>query len=540
MPQSAIASDNVDIVLSPEQIAKELTEITKHPELIGKKKQENQAEADNEPALQKIFALLQSKFGVNFSNYKKNTVNRRITRRMVLKKQETIDQYAKYLKEHPDELQALFDDLLIGVTEFFREPQTFELLKQAVFPEFIKTHDKNQPLRIWIPGCSTGEEVYSIAIAIQEFFDEKNAVELPIQIFGTDVNDRNIEKARKGIYPKTIEEHISQKLLAKFFTTTNGHYQVAKRTRDVCVFARHDITKDPPFSSMDLIMCRNVLIYFDSTLQERVIPLFNYGLKPNGYLVLSESETIGKFTNLFESINKRSAIYRKKETQAQIELPIVSPEGFVVHRPQPLKAPERSDIASLLEYQIDNVLMSEYVPATFVVNSNLDVVSIRGQVTPYMLMEPGAPKFSIAKIVRKELRPAVQTSIYRARKERKKVQDVVHFDVDDKENTVKVQVKPLQLPKNEEMFFLVILEETKADLPTVKIKRNMPESVLQEQVKELSEALESTKLTLQTSIEQQEATNEELRSAMEEVQSSNEELQSTNEELETAKEELQS
>ncbi len=190
------------------------------------------------------------------------------------------------MRTHPNEPQALFDDLLIGVTSFFREPKTFEALKEKVFPELIKNRSANESIRVWVPGCSTGEEVYSIAIAIQEFLEEKAIPEIRVQIFGTDANEKNIEKARQGIYPKTIEDNVSESRLKRFFNRQNGNYQITKLIRDMCIFAKQDITSDPPFSNLDLIMCRNVLIYFDSLLHERVFPIFHYGLKPNGFLVI--------------------------------------------------------------------------------------------------------------------------------------------------------------------------------------------------------------------------------------------------------------
>ncbi len=214
----------------------------------------------------------------------------------------------------------MFDDLLIGVTSFFREPKTFEALKEKVFPELIKNRSPNESIRVWVPGCSTGEEVYSFAIAIQEFLEEKIIPEIRIQIFGTDANEKNIEKARQGIYPKTIEDNVSENRLKRFFNRQNGNYQITKLIRDMCIFAKQDITNDPPFSNLDLIMCRNVLIYFDPLLHERVFPIFHYGLKPNGFLVLGESESIGKFQYLFEPITTKGLIYRKKQAQPQILL----------------------------------------------------------------------------------------------------------------------------------------------------------------------------------------------------------------------------
>jgi two-component system CheB/CheR fusion protein len=382
-----------------------------------------------------------------------------MTRRMVLKKIENIEEYSKYVKSHPEEAQALFDDLLIGVTEFFREPKTFTVLQEMVFPELFKNRSEKQPIRVWVPGCSTGEEVYSVAIALQEFLDQKMS-NLTIQVFGTDVNEKNIEKARKGVYLKGLEDQVPEDLLRKFFVRSNGNYQIAKRIRDLCIFARHDIAKDPPFSGMDLIMCRNLLVYFDNVLQERVIPSFHYGLKPNGYLVLGEAEAVGKFASIFEPVEKKRPIYRKKATQEAIEFPIQKFE-FAPREKREIEKQAAPDVLSQLNGKVDSLLTLMFVPATFIINSTLDVVSVRGQVQPYITMEPGAPSFSIAKVLRKELRPSVQTVIYRSRKENRAMQDTVSFTQDKLKRKVRIHIEPLTLPKVETSFFLLLKAQLK-------------------------------------------------------------------------------
>jgi two-component system CheB/CheR fusion protein len=542
MPQSAIAAEVVYFVLTPEQIAEELTKIAKHPEITRLKIEVKTQKAQEETDMQSIYALLKVSSGVNFANYKKTTINRRITRRMVINKIDNIKKYVAYLRAHPEEQQALFDDLLINVTVFFREPHAFSALREKIFPELIKNRRPNQSIRVWIPGCSTGEEAYSIAIVLEEFLEEKNITDISIQIFGTDINAKNIDKARRGVYQKNIEDNVSEKRLKQFFITANGNYQVVKQIRDLCVFAKHDITQDPPFSNMDLIVCRNVLIYMESVLQEKILPLLNYALKPNGYLVLGESESVGKSANLFEAITKRGVIFKKKIGPPKIELPLQETVPFLQEKS--LKLPQKRDFVGMLKEEVDQVLMAQYVPATLLVNGNSDILVFRGHVDPYISIEPGAPSFSITKMVRKELRPTVQTAIYRAKKSKKDIQETVRFEQDDQTKTVSIQVKSLKVPKQEEPFFLVLFEETKREPFEEKTKtpstHRESERAKDQQIKELSEDLESTKQTLQTVIEQQEATNEELRSANEEVQSSNEELMSTNEELATSKEELQS
>jgi two-component system CheB/CheR fusion protein len=545
MPQSAISAESVDFVLSPDKIARELSKIAKDPQLVRAEMETQEPKTRKETGLLRIFTLLKSFFAVDFSHYKETVINRRVTRRMVINHIDNITGYVEYLGTHPAELQALFDDMLIGVTSFFREPDTFLILKEKLCPDLLKNRAAKEPIRIWIPGCSTGEEAYSFAIALQEFLEETGTVDVQVQIFGTDVNGKNIDKARQGIYPKSIEADVSENRLKRFFTSFNGSYQIAKFIRDKCVFAKQDLTADPPFSNLDLVSCRNMLIYFDSQLQERIVPILHYALKLNGFLILGESESIGKFTNLFESVNKRGFIYTKKKAQPTINFGFeasVNSKGKTF-----LKEPVKKDAFSLLREEVDRLLITEYVPAALLVNGNLDILIFRGNITPYLSPESGQASLNVAKIIRKELRPEVQTAVYRSKKENKPVkEEAIRFQYGEQQKTVNIQVMPLRTLQYEESFFLVLFEDVSSAAAHLRKSMELTvtpegrENVKDDQIRELKDELDSSKLSLQTVIETQEATNEELRAAMEEVQSSNEELQSTNEELETAKEELQS
>ena len=543
MPKNAIAAETTDFVLSPEQIAKELGRIAKHPQIIpSAPKVPPQEKAETE--FKKISAMLKTSFGIDFSHYRETTINRRITRRMVINKVENIKTYVEYLRTHPNELQALFDDLLIGVTSFFREPDTFLALKEKVFPELLKIKSPKEFMRVWVPGCSTGEEVYSLAISIQEFLEEKAIADTRVQVFGTDANEKNIEKARQGTYPKSLEDNVSVNRLKRFFTSYNGHYRIAKLIRDMCIFAKQDITIDPPFSNIDLIMCRNVLIYFDSYLHNRVLPIFHYGLKPNGFLVLGESESVGKFQSIFEPITPKGLIYRKKQAQPQAMLSEGTFIPFVAKRT--LTPLGKADLLNVLGERVDHLITTEYGPATLLVNHNLDILVFRGDVAPYLSPESGVASLNVTKIIRKELRSQVQTAVYRSRKEKKAFKETVRFKQKGQQKTINIEIRPLETAEYDEPFYLILFEEancqdahsqleTEAAISSVEM-----ENLKDRQIRELREDLEATKQSLQTLVEGHEATNEELRSSMEEVQSSNEELQSTNEELETAKEELQS
>ena len=546
MPQSAISAEAVDFILSPDKIAKELSKIAKNPHLVRSEIVSQVPKIIKETGLRKIFTLLKTSFNVDFSHYKDTVVNRRVTRRMVINHVDSLTDYAEYLGTNHAELKTLFDDMLIGVTSFFREPKTFETLKEKLLPELLKNREPKEPLRIWIPGCSTGEEAYSFAITIQEFLEENGPSDVQVQIFGTDVNEKNVNKARQGIYPKSIEADISESRLKRFFTSFNGSYQIAKFVRDECVFAKQDLTADPPFSNLDLISCRNMLIYFDSQLQDRIVPILHYALKPNGFLILGESESIGKFATFFEPVNKKSFIYTKKIGPSRVNFGVNF--GFEASVPNTgkavLKETRKKDASVLLREEVDRLLITEYVPAAMLVNNNLDILVFRGNVTPYLSPESGQTSLNAAKILRKELRSEVRTLVYKAKKENKPVtEESIRFQSGELQKTVNIQVIPLQ---HEELFFLVLFDDISSAAAHLRqtielsVSPEGRENVKDNQIRELSEELESSKQTLKNVLENQEATNEELRSAMEEVQSSNEELQSTNEELETAKEELQS
>ncbi|HMK94215.1 MAG TPA: chemotaxis protein CheB [Candidatus Limnocylindrales bacterium] len=541
MPQSAIAADTAYFILPADKIAKEIVRIAHHPQLIRAEIEAAKPKIPKEDSIKSIFTMLKSTFGVDFSHYKESTISRRITRRMVINQIDSLKEYTDFLRKSPKELQSLFDDMLIGVTSFFREPGTFEVMKEKVYPDLIKDRTENLPIRIWIPGCSTGEEVYSIAITLHEYLVEKNLPEQSMQIFGTDVNDRNIERARQAIYAKNIEAYVSEERLKKFFVKANGNYQIAKFIRDICVFAKHDITKDPPFSNLDMICCRNVLIYFDSYLQERIIPILHYALKPNGYLILGESESVGKFTDLFAPIEKKGAVFIKKKASNEVTF------GFEAFQPT-VRAPQMKEItrkepAAILKEEVDKIVMSRFIPGMMLVNKNLDILLFRGYMAPYLLPESGQASLNVTKLLREELKREIQTGVYRSRKENRPVAiEGVTFKTNGETRSINIEIMPIAIRAFDEAFHLVLFKEASA----AKTRLEPPSEIEKEkiskdqQLQDIREELDSTKQSLQTIIEEQEATNEELRAAMEEVQSSNEELQSTNEELETAKEELQS
>jgi two-component system, chemotaxis family, CheB/CheR fusion protein len=546
MPQSAISAEAAYFILSPERIAKELSRIAKHPQLTRAEILGDQIKPTKEENNKAIFETLKAAFNVDFTHYKESTINRRIARRMVINQINSLKDYVAFLRSHSKELQALFDDMLIGVTSFFREPQSFEFMKEKIFPELMKNRKQDNALRIWVPGCSTGEEVYSIAITIQEYLEDKNLTNQSVQIFGTDINDRNVERARQGNYAKSIETSVPDNYLRKYFTKTDGNYQITKFIRDLCVFAKQDITKDPPFSNLDIICCRNVLIYFDSTLQEKVIPILHYALKPSGFLVLGESESVGKFTDLFGAMEKKGVVYLKKRASTQVTFGYEAFQNMT--KQHPLRETEKKETIVTLKDEVDKIIMAHYIPAMILVNRNMDILLFRGYTAPYLMPESGQASLNISKMLHEELKLEVQTGIYRSRKETRPITiDSIEFHTEGETKTVSIEIIPIHAKGFDETFFLVLFKEaphrgTAISEPSTSHSKTLEKENINkdQQLTELREELDSTKQSLQTIIEEQEATNEELRAAMEEVQSSNEELQSTNEELETAKEELQS
>src|SRR6266576_3262558 len=331
MPRSAMMAGTVDFRLSPADIARELGNIARHsyvgtdgpPERI----------VDGAQTAQ-ILRLLHHDSGVDFTNYKAATLRRRIARRMALHKVETLDEYAEYLRDHPVELESLFQDILINVTSFFRDPETFELLKARVFPRIVNEHGSSDAIRMWVVGCSTGEEAYSLAIVFSEFMEREGRT-WPVQIFATDLNGTGVERARTGLYPKSIAERVSPERLRRFFYELDGKYRVAKAIRDLCVFAKHNVLEDPPFSRMDVISCRNLLIYLEPVMQQHLLPTLHYALKSTGVLLLGGSESTGVHNDLFDPIDAKHRFYGRKATANRLPPPLIegSREGRHRHTP---------------------------------------------------------------------------------------------------------------------------------------------------------------------------------------------------------------
>jgi len=553
MPRSATAAGHVDFVLTPEGIAKELARISRHPFVnpIPSKSAEEEASAGRN-GFRKILTLLQKSKGVDFTDYKANTLNRRITRRMVLNKSESPEAYAKFMRENAAEVEALYQDILINVTSFFRNPETFAVLKEKIFPQIAEQHTSDEPIRIWTLGCSTGEEAYSIAMSFAEFAADQ-AEHLPVQIFATDLSDRGIEKARAGLYPRDITQDVSPERLRRFFTEADGGYRISKPLRDMVVFARQNVISDPPFSRLDLISCRNLLIYLEPVLQKHVLPILHYALKPTGVLWLGSSETPGSSSDLFAPEDRKHRFYHKKPASARVQFhsaPASAARKGPGQKTNYLNEQLRTEHDA--QKEADRILLMRFSPAGVVINAEMEILQFRGSTGAYLEPPVGKATLNLLKMAREGLMLPLRAAIQKAKKDDLTIrkEDVrVNYNGDSREITL--EVIPIKDLTATERCFLVLFEPVaeinrhkrlagrqKAEAPSGKGTDKQQTEIVQ--AARLQEELSVTREYMQSLIEQHEATNEELQSANEEIQSSNEELQSINEELETAKEELES
>ncbi|RKH17979.1 PAS domain-containing protein [Corallococcus sp. CA047B] len=544
MPRSAIAAGFVDHVLPPEGIAITLAQLANLELLPTHARAPGAVSARVLPqeGLQRVFQLLRETTGVDFTHYKPSTIHRRLERRMQLCKVEDLAAYIRHLEERPEELELLHQDLLIHVTSFFRDPASFEALQQKVFPELFQGRPAHQPFRVWIPGCSTGEEVYSLVICLMEYLGTA-ATATPIQVFATDVSGTAIEQARAAVYPESSVSGLSPERLRRFFVRTEGGYQIHKSLRNVCIFAQQNLVSDPPFSRMDLIICRNVLIYLGPVLQKKVLPVFHYGLRPGGFLMLGTSETVGASADLFALVDKRNKLYRKKNASPQPNLTFTYRESMT-ERPSSSRRKLTSGVTDLdAQQEADRLVLARYGPPGVIVNEDLEILHFRGHTGPYLEPLPGVASLNLIKMAREGLALELRAALHQAKKSASQVRrEGLTLSGGDRPRKVNLEVHPLRSAQaGGEHCFLVLFEEAHEATPApVREDRaaSGPERDLE--MERLREELHTTQEHLQTVVEEQEATYEELRSATEELQSSNEELQSTNEELETAKEELQS
>jgi two-component system CheB/CheR fusion protein len=550
MPHSAVEAGVADYVLPPGRIAQELVRIQKEP---AHREPHDDAFDGKDRLLKEVFRMLKTYSKVDFIDYKVATIRRRILRRMNINHVTELGDYVKILHRSPQEVEALYRDVLINVTTFFRNPEIFDSLRDVVYPQILANRSSSDPVRVWVPGCSTGEETYSHAMSLVEMLSELR-FEVPIQIFGTDLSESAIQTARAGIYKDTIAREVSEVRLRRFFhKVTRGGYQISKSIRDMCVFARQNVFSDPPFSRMDLISCRNVLIYLSPVLQKKVIPIFHYALKPAGFLLVGSTEgLLGAGAEIFTLVDRKSKIYQKKSVPSPVTFGLTvnsnTPAPREPQRPaRPVHDEEEAKTPMDVQREADRLLLSKYVPSAVVVNDSLDILQIRGRTSRFLELPTGKASLNLLKMVRPGLLHELRGLIDKARKT-----DVpaskkgLALKDADASLIVKMEVVPFHTPARDERHLLVLFEEGPQERPTQEPrrvpKRSAKESsdLKEMQIAQLKQELAGTKEYLQSIIEGQEASNEELQSANEEIQSGNEELQSTNEELQTSKEELES
>ena len=554
IPRSAIATGLVDFVLAPADMPAQLIAYASHA--FGKK---NEIDAPHglkvDDALKKIFVLLRAQTGHDFSQYKQNTINRRIERRMAVHQIKRVDDYVLYLRKNPSEVDALFRDLLIGVTGYFRDPKAFKALEDEVIVRLLSNKPAGALIRVWVPGCSTGEEAYSIAILLQERMDALK-ISFKLMVFATDIDSLAIAQARAGVYPASIAADIPAARLARFFTEEpgGGFFRINKLIRDILIFSEQDVIKDPPFSKLDLVSCRNVLIYMDQELHRKLIPLFHYALNPGGFLFLGTSESTGDHVELFVTLDRAAKLYQRKDDGAPQRLalarflpPLTRSTADSHARAQ---GGRNRNAGAHFRELTERTLMQHYAAVGALVNKRGDILYLHGRTGQYLEPAPGEAGLNILKMARQGLRPGLTTALHKAVATKEPASYAgLRIKTNGDFSAANLRIQPVTSDANGLPLFLVILEhapEAPADPERTAGGAPLPHDAdghsgeIVAQVAALKQELRNKEEYLQTTTEELETSNEELKSANEEMQSINEEMQSTNEELETSRDELQS
>jgi len=538
MPRSAISTGIVDFILPVEKLPGELVKYVKAPYVAAVKKvtstNDNYAEY-----IQTIFALIRQSTGHDLSHYKQTTIRRRIERRLAVHQIAKIADYIKYLEKDSAEVDILFKDMLIGVTSFFRDTEPFKILKEQFLPGFLKNRQPDSLIRIWIVGCSTGEEAYSLAILFLEVM-ELVKQHHNVQFFASDIDADAIERARQGVYPDSIAADVSKERLNKYFVKEDNTYRIKKQIREMIVFAVQNVIKDPPFSKIDLISCRNLLIYMDTPLQKKVMPLFHYTLKPDGIMLLGTSESIGEFTDLFSPFNNKWKIFKRLESYVQraVDYPMVP-----FYHPRTIGATKDGEEINVDAQNVaERVILDNYAPPGVLVNERHEIIHFLGKTDKYLETPTGKATLNILSMAREGLRLKLSTALHDAVRQKKICSyEAVNVKYNGDYRVIDLTVRPILETGAPSGLLLVMFDEIKQVTKPVRDKKKKGQKDdSNPEISSLERELESTKEHLQVTIEELETSNEELKSTNEELQSVNEELQSTNEELETSKEELQS
>ena len=561
MPSSAIATGLVDYVLPPAAMPARIIAFVAHA--FGKLPRNSMSPPHAENELKKIFILLRDRTGNDFSLYKPNTINRRIERRMAVQQIATLEGYVKYLQQTPAEVDVLFNDMLINVTAFFRDAEAFQALEEQVIPKLFERKPPGSVIRAWTPGCSSGEEGYSLAMLLQERMEALKQ-NFKAQVFATDIDIRAIAAARAGIYPASSVADIPPERLARFFTAEHGSsaYRIHKNIRDMLVFSEQNVIKDPPFSKLDLIICRNLLIYMSGELQKRIIPLYHYALNPGGYLFLGTSESVGDFGDLFDALNRKLKLYQRRDsvpggqhmTRGHLLPAMINKAGELPRASQPPPATYAPPPAQPLRELIEKVLLQQVAPAGALVDGQGDILYLRGRTGLYLEPAPGdAAVSNILKMAREGLRNELNKALHKAVKTGEIVRSPgLSVRTNGGFSAVNLAVLPMPVVPPALPLYLVMLEEAtpaqggggtarEAGASAGPAAVSGHEAVDSDAgIAALKHELRAKEEYLHAANEELETANEELKSAIEEMQSVNEELQSANEEMETAKEELQS
>ena len=547
MPRNAIATGRVDLILPMEALANQIINMAHEACALSPQACQPSSLDEN---LAAIFDIIKATTGQDFSSYKKNTIIRRIERRMAINDVAGMKKYIGLLETNSQETRALAQEILIGVTSFFRDPEAFETLRQEIIPRLFKDRKPDDPVRIWHTCCATGEEVYSTAILIREYLDEQK-LDVKVQFFATDIDETAIAQARSGFYFDGIEAEVDEQRLQRFFTRVEGRWLIAKELREMIVFAHHNLLKDPPFSRLDLLVCRNFLIYLTADMQKRLFPLFHLALRPDGFLFLGSAETTGRASDLFHTVDKKWKIYQRRVGNHSLDLPFpfTTPVSRIPRSGMPSSrtAAKEPDLRHIAE----KVLMKKYFPPCVIVNEKYEVIYTPSHSRRFFELPQGQPTRDILKLAREELRPALRAAIYKVFSDQTQVEfRGIKVLTDQEETTLNVIVEPLDTSPPAEKMALVILEPASAPVQSTTSsdeEQGCPDEAskellihqLEEQLRVTNEQLLAVTEQLETSQEGFISANEELVSINEEFQSANEELQSTNEELETSKEELQ-
>lgn len=542
MPKSAISTGLVDYILSPDNMPEQLLRYTNHPYIAKPERKEREATIEDEDTLSKILALIRTKTGTDFTYYKPNTIVRRIERRISINQMDSIDSYYEFMQKNLTEATTLYKELLIGVTKFFRDTEAFDILVEKVLPKVFQNKSGTEPIRIWDVGCSTGEEAYSLAILLREYMDTVGK-HYDVKIFATDIDRDSIEYASAGIYPESIAADITEDRLKRFFRKVDDKFKINESIRQMVIFATHSIIKDPPFSKIDMVACRNLLIYLQPIMQKKVMSAFSFSLTPNGFLFLGSSESVGELSNFFSSFSNKWKIYQSKDGSKP---PIVSDYYIPVHNRRGINLQRRDALitkdhnAEMLYDKIQANLFKDYVPPAIIVDENYELLHVYNDVNKFLKVPVGKVNLNVMNMINPGLSIALGTAIHKALKDRKEiVYKELTFSIDEKPYSITMSVKPFQEERTQKNFILIVFEEHSfVERTGENVEEFVIDSKINQRIEDLGLELKYTKESLQATIEELETSNEELQATNQELIAANEELQSTNEELQSVNEEL--